>query len=220
MPAGLPGSSLSSNLANPGDGNAVIFDPLSGPKGSPFDGDTQTDIITGTVTPRGGCSTGALSTGIGITSEVLIRTPNLGPQSIPGVTAPNQIWRGGFEDNLTPGEVPTYSAGGPPPVVASSAINSAKMYIGGGRSDANVNGAAAPNPYTDGVAICGAGNGGARDGGAGPAYTGFPLKMVTATGTVANGAAIETGFNNRTGASMVTGQSTFGSATAVLNAPS
>lgn len=211
MPAGLPGSSNSDNLANPASGNAVIFDPLSGPKGSPLDKD-----------PAGKASTGAMSTGIGISAEDIIFTPNLGPQGVPGTTAPNQIWRAGFEDNLTPGEVPTYAAGGPPPVVASSAINSTKLYIGGGRSEANNaangDGYVAPNPYTDGIAICGAGNGGSRDGGAGPAFTGFPLKMVTATGTVANGAAIETGFVNRTGVSLATGQSTFGSATAALAA--
>jgi len=55
------------------------------------------------------------------------------------------------------------------------------------------------------------GNGGSRDNGAGLF---FALKMVTAAGAVANGAAIETGWINRTGISMVTGQSAHGSGTA------
>lgn len=209
MPAGLPGDSYVNNHGNPNAGNFVIFDPLSGPKGSPLDSDPgQTH-----------CSTGALSTGIGISAEDIISTPNLGPQGVPGTTAPNQIWRAGFNDNNIPGEVDTYSAGGPPPVVASSAINSTRMYIGGGRSAANNanpgTGYVAPNPYTQGIAICGAGNGGSRDSGTG---TGFPLKMVTATGTVANGADVEAGFTNRSGVSLTTGQSTFGSTDAPLAA--
>lgn len=223
MPAALPGSTNAQNLANPALGSWVIFDPLSGPKGSPLDNDKDYPAANGDGVATGAsgkASTGALSTGIGISAQDIIRTPNLGPQSIPGVTAPNQIWRAGFEDVLIPGEVPTYAAGGPPPVVASSAINSTRMYIGGGRSDANANGIAASNPYAAGIAICGAGNGGSRDGGAGPAFTGFPMQMVTAAGTVANGAAIETGWTNRSGVSVVSGQSTFGSATAALAAAS
>jgi hypothetical protein len=38
--------------------------------------------------------------------------------------------------------------------------------------------------------------------------------MVTAVATVINGAAIEAGFSNRTGADVTIGQSAFGSATA------
>jgi len=189
MPAALPGSTAVQNAANPSAGAFVIFDPLSGPKGSPLDKDST-----------GNASTGALSTGIGLSDADII---NGGPAG---------IFAAGFQDNDIPGEVPTFAAGGPPPVVASSAINSTRMYIGGGRSDVN----GVPNPYTAGVALCGAGNGGSRDGGAGPAFLGFFMKMVTATGTVANGAAIEAGFINRTGVSMASGQSAFGSSTAAL----
>lgn len=59
------------------------------------------------------------------------------------------------------------------------------------------------------------GNGGSRDNGAGSI---FPLKMVTASGAVANGAAIETGWVNRTGAAMASGQSAHGSSTAAVSA--
>ena len=224
MPAGLPGDSLFNNQGNPNAGRFVTFDPLSGPKDAPFDA-KKIDYSTGTpagwdaatrvpikVNDDANVSTGGLSTGIGIGAQVI------------GLTAPAAINAAGFPDNLIPGEVPTYAAPPPPNVVASNAINSTRMYIGGGRSVtsgsplyANPAGQAGCSPYTAGVAICGAGNGGSRDSGA---NTGFPVKMVTATGTVANGAAIEAGFVNRSGVSMTTGQSSFGSAAVALAAPS
>lgn len=183
MPAALPNATAAENAANPSAGNPVLFDALSGPKGSPFDKD-QT----------GNASTGALSTGIGY-----------GPETIFGPTAPASIQAAGFDDNDTVGVTkPDNTAG-----------NSAMVYIGGGRSNAD----GSPNPYTAGFGLCAAGNGGSRDGGAGPAFTGFGLKTVTATGSVANGAAVETGFTNRSGVSLSTGQSVFGSATAANAAP-
>jgi hypothetical protein len=211
------------------------MDPLSGPKGSPNDakkvdyssgtppGWTTTRILQ-TISDTGNCSTGALSTGIGIsTSPSIVIQPRDNPQ-----TAAQAIFRAGFSDNDIPGQVPTYSAGGPPPVVASSAVNSTKLYIGGGRSIANAGTTAGdrgrpmiPSPYTANVAIVGAGQGATRDQGAGPAFTGLPLKMVTNTGSVsvANGAAIETGFNNRSGGTLVVGASMFGTG-AALGVPS
>lgn len=199
MPASLPGSSLSSNLANPADGIFVIFDPLSGPKGSPFDGDIQTDIVTGDVTVRGGCSTGALQTGIGYSTAPIF-----------GLTAPASILAAGFTDDYIPGQSTPASV---------DTGDSTWMYIGGGRCTANVAGSAPVSPYVSGITpICGAGTGtpngtagSARDGGAGPAYTGFPVKTVTATGTVAVGSAIEAGFINRSARSLLTGESAFGS---------
>lgn len=134
-------------------------------------------------------STGALSTGIGFGSPPII-----------GLTAPASIKEAGFSDDYVPGV--TKPAG-------TSSSDSTYMYIGGGKSDA----LGAPVPYTAGFALAGAGNGASRDGGAGPAYTGFPMKMVTATGTAANGAAVESGFTNRSGVSLSTGQSVFGSNT-------
>jgi len=98
------------------------------------------------------------------------------------------------------------------------------MYMGGGRSvtasGVNTAGVAGTSPYTAGFWPVAAGNGGSRDGGAGPAFTGFTHKMVTATAGVANGAAVEAGFVNRTGAAMVSGQSTFGSSTTAQAAAS
>jgi hypothetical protein len=202
MPAGLPGDTAANNTGgNPDAGRFVIFDPLSGPNGSPFDTD-----------PVGKASTGALQTGIGFSSQIIGPTPQ-------AAAGPASILAAGFNDNGIPGEVPTFAAPPPNGVVASNAINSTRMYIGGGRTSAT--GATygrpfPPAPYTAGIAICGAGQGLARDGGAGPAFTGFPLKMVTATGTVANGAAIETGFVNRSGGNIVSGQSAHGNSTAEL----
>ena len=226
MPASLPGDTLVNNLANPSAGVFVTFDPLSGPKGSPLD---AKDIDYSTGTPAGwdattripikvandeasGLSTGALSTGIGIGASVIGQTPDQ-------ATGPTSILRAGFDDNLVPGEEPTYAAPPPVGVVSANAVDSTRMYIGGGRSvmanpslpdAAPIPGAAGADPYTAGIAICGAGQSASRDGGAGPAFTGFPLKMVTASGAVAAGAAIETGFTNRSGGAMVSGQSAFG----------
>lgn len=142
----------------------------------------------------GNASTGGLSTGIGFGSPPII-----------GLTAPASIVAAGFNDDYTPGVTK-------PDNTASA--DSTLMYIGGGKSDA----AGLPVPYTAGFGIGNAGQGGARDAGAGPAFQGFRSKMVTAAGAVANGAVIETGFVNRSGVALVTGQSVFGSATAASGA--
>ncbi len=134
-------------------------------------------------------STGALNTGIGFGSPPVI-----------GLTAPASIKEAGFNDDYTPGL--TKPDG-------TSVANSTLIAIGGGKSDAT----GAPVPYTAGFALCAAGQGVSRDGGAGPAFTGFPLKMVTAAGAVAANAVVETGFTNRSGVALVTGQSVFGSNT-------
>ncbi len=198
MPAGLPGSTAVQNAANPSLGLFVIFDLLSGPKGSPFDRDVQVPYNGspgGAGFPASGNqSTGALSTGIGFGSPPVI-----------GLTAPASILAAGFGDDYTPGVTK-------PDGTASA--NSTYMYIGGGRSDAPTIatfGAAIANPYTAGFGIGGAGQGGSRDAGAGPAFTGFTIKTVTAAGAVATGGVVETGFSNRSGQALVTGQSVFGS---------
>src|SRR5262245_23276773 len=184
MPAALPNESKANNQANPSAGNPVGFDLLSGPKNSPLDART---ISLATTTPAYtndplNISTGALATGIGFGPEVLV-----------GLTAPASIKAAGFTDDYTPGVTK-------PDGTASA--NSTIMYIGGGKSSivsgtgANGNGAPAswkvssPVPYTAGFGIGFAGNGGSRDAGAGPAFTGFAAKMVTAAAGVAAGAAI------------------------------
>ena len=193
MPASLPGSTAAENAANPSAGKAVIFDPLSGPKASPLDARKITGWSAGAPTYANdptNCSTGGLSTGIGFGAPPIF---GAGAGS-----APIKFDSYNFTDDYVPGQdLPS----------SSQAANASIMYIGGGRSLAN----GTPNPYLIGeVGLCMAGNGGARDGGTTP-FTGFPIKTVTATGAVANGAAVETGWVNRSGVSLATGQSVFGS---------
>ena len=201
MAASLPGSTQAQNLANPSAGRAVIMSPFSGPKDSPFGGRTITYWAGGTpnyANDPTNVSTGALNTGIGFGSPPVI-----------GLTAPQSIKDAGFNDNYVPGL--TKPDGNPDNF-------STLVAIGGGRSSATVAGESPRNPYTAGFHILMAGNGGSRDAGAGPVFTGFDMKTVTATATVANGAAVETGFLNRSGQSITTGQSVFGSSTAATAA--
>jgi hypothetical protein len=199
MPASLPGATLAENLANPSAGKAVLYSLLSGPKGSPLDRDVQVPYLGTPGTPgypaSGNASTGGLSNGLGF-----------GPNLVIGLTAPASIVAAGYSDD--------YTLGVTKPDGTASA-NSTLMYIGGGRS--NPDGTALP--YTAGFGIGGAGNGGSRDAGAGPAFTGFLGKIVTAAAGVANGAVVETGWVNRSGVSLVTGQSTLGLASAASATP-
>jgi hypothetical protein len=201
MPAGLPGSTRFDNVSgNPSAGAFVIFCPLSGPKGSPLD-----DQRAGSVASVH-ASTGGLSTGIGFGSLPIIEIEASDP---PGTTAALAIERAGFIDNQQPGTI-SINTGTP------NTVNSTMMYIGGGKCTKAVQGIAPAVPYTAGISICGAGNGGSRDGPAGPAFKGFPVKMVTATGSVANGVDIEAGWTNRSGVTMTTGQSGHGSGDTAL----
>lgn len=206
MPAGLPGSTPVQNAANPSLGAAVMFDLLSGPKGSPFDNDKDFAAATAFFPTSTGAvananaSCGALSTGIGFGPSVL-----LGP---PGATT---IPRGGFTDDYKPG-IST-------PVPADSP-NSTYMYIGGGKCTKNVDGLAPAVPYVAGFGIGAAGQAGTRDQGAGPAFTGFSTKLVTAIAAVANGAAVETGFVNRVGFTIGIGDNVFGVTTTASAVPS
>lgn len=237
MPASHPSLNIANNQASATptlipSGN-IIMDPLSGPKGSPLDVRVITGYVNGaptyaaaptTQTP----STGAMSTGIGFGSDVLIN---------PLPSAPRAIFAAGFNDNATPGRDARVVSGGsyaaPPPngVVVTDVDNSNMLYIGGGRSQivlgngAGGNGAtpatkvSVPQPYTAGVPILGYGNGGSRDAGAGPIFTGFATKMVTAAAGVAVGGVVEAGFANRAQRALVAGESVFGSATAASAVP-
>jgi hypothetical protein len=216
MPAGFPGATAAENSANPSKGATVLFDLLSGPKGSPFDNDKdyalavqpffKMDTTTAAVA-NANASTGALQTGIGFGSPPILDANQ--------ILAPSP---GNFDDDYTVG------VSSPDPAVPFA--TSIGMYIGGGKCTANVGGSAPAVPYVAGFGIGAGGNGGlstaggSRDAGAGPAYTGFKLKTVTAAATVANGAVVETGFVNRSGVSIVTGQSVFGLASAASAAPS
>jgi len=212
MPASLPGSTAVQNAANPSVGLAVLINPFSGPKGSPFGGRTITSWSAGNpvyTNDATNLSTGGLQTGIGFGSPPVIGAP-----------AATFIKEGGFTDDYTPGVSYFTSA-----TAMQSATTAILTAIGGGKSSivdgtgAGNNGTPAsekvsvPAPYAA-QPILMAGQGGSRDAGAGPAFTGFGTKLVTAVGTVANGVAVETGFLNRSGVSITVGQSVFGSATA------
>jgi hypothetical protein len=188
------------NLANPSLGLFVGFDLLSGPKGSPKDRDVDVPYLGNPggsgFAASGEASTGALSTGIGFGSPPVI-----------GLTAPASIVAAGFNDDYTPGITK-------PDGTASA--DSSIMYIGGGKSLAT----GVSSPYTAGWGIGYAGQGGSRDAGAGPAFTGFVGKIVTAAGAVAIGAVVETGYTNRSGVALTTGQSVLGSFGTASAAPS
>jgi hypothetical protein len=180
---------------------AVLMSPFSGPTNSPFDArvisswPVDNDNVPVYANDPTNTSTGALNTGIGF---------GIGSLNVVNPTAPQSIKDAGFTDDYTPGV--TLPSG----VAATTAVLTA---IGGGKSGAAADGIAPTVPYVA-QPLLGFGNGGSRDAGAGPAFTGFGSKMVTAAGAVATGAVIETGFVNRTSRALVTGESAFGSATA------
>jgi len=195
---------------NPSNGQFVHMNPFSGPKNSPFDARTITSWVNQTpvyANDPNNLSTGQLVTGIAFGANHIF----------PATLIPVQIIKdAGFNDNYTPGS--TF------PSNDTEATDSRFVAIGGGRTTlvngtgANGNGTPAGTLYPSTnmynvQPLLGFGQGGARDAGAGPAFTGFPTKTVTAAGAVANGAAIEAGFVNRSGVAMVATQSAFGSST-------
>jgi|SRR5215831_19834149 len=193
----------SAPVANPSDGPGVMMSPFSGPKGSPLDNDKQL-AADGSTTASGNASTGALSTGIGYG----INSKLPGHALLFSSTIPAQA--GYFDDDETPG---TLMPDG------TTAADARCLAIGGGRNSITVvggdyaRGTSAPNPYAV-QPLLAFGNGGSRDAGAGPAFTGFAMRMVTAAGSVANGSVVETGYVNRSGVTLATGLSQFGSYTA------
>lgn len=213
MPAYNMGG-LSVVPSNPSAGSVVIMSPFSGPKGSPFDATKFNPTTQVEEADPDNMSTGALSTGIGFGPNNVIENVNLFGQILPGSPG------GGFDDNYTPGiSMPASTEA--VPVLATTAILTA---IGGGKS-AIVNGtgpggngtpvgtfSSQPAPYVA-QPLLAFGNGAARDAGAGPAFTGFGMKTVTAIADVANGAVVETGFVNRSGVTIRPGHSVFGSST-------
>jgi hypothetical protein len=188
--------------ANPSTGAAVLMSPYSGPKNSPFDAVAINPTTGVKANDVNNFSTGGLSTGIGFGANHSISP-----------TAPQSIKDAGFSDDSAPGL--TMPAGTAAPDARLTAIGGGKSAIVSG-TGANGNGFPAsekvsvPAPYVA-LPLLSFGNGGSRDAGVGPVFTGFGLKMVTATATTANGADIEAGFANRSGVSMATGQSALGS---------
>lgn len=187
MPASLPGATLAQNQGNPSQGVAVTFDALTGAKGALRDTD-QT----------GNQSTGAMSTGLGL-------TPNT---KVPGITT---IGKGTNYDKA--GYVPGVTK---PDGTASA--DSTILYIGGGRSNANSNGMAVNDPYTAGFGIAAAGNGATRDvqGGVDPNFyaSARSMELAVAAADVDNNALLTAGFNNNSGVKVPSGAAQFGVAIA------
>jgi hypothetical protein len=195
----------SAPLANPALGMPVIMSPFSGPKNSPFDAQVWP---TNVWPPAAGSrvndplnvSTGALSTGIGFGLNA----------KVPGIQTSTMLPVGndqsGYNDDYTPGV--TTPAGG-------VAADGRYLSIGGGKCNAPTLatfGVATPVPYIA-LPLLAFGNGASRDAGTGPVYTGFSIKTVTAVADVAAAAAIETGYQNRSGVTVKSGASQFGSNT-------
>jgi hypothetical protein len=204
----MPGINMAGStvvVANPSDGKAVTMSPFSGPKRSPFDAKVypstiKSPVLSDLVQDITNYSTGALSTGLGLTPSGRL---NGIPAPLYSAAVPASI--NNPLDDYQPGL--TMPAG-------TAAPDARLLAIGGGKSSANTVAApSVPVPYVA-QPILNFGNGGSRDAGAGPTFTGFGMKVVTATATVANGAAIEAGFTNRQGVDITTGLSQFGSSAA------
>jgi hypothetical protein len=212
MPAGLPGSTPVQNAANPSLGTDVSLSPFSGPKGSPFDAKKYPDNVAHPIPSQRiadptNISTGALNTGIGMEANTKVPgIPTLYNASVPSSA-------GAFSDDYIPGQ--TLPGGTLATGAILTCIGGGKSVITAGPGTDYSNGTSAPSPYAS-QPILNAGNGGSRDAGAGPAFTGFSMKVVTnPTGAViANGAVIETGWVNRMGVSLLGSQSAFGSSVA------
>lgn len=191
--------------SNPSTGSVVIHSPFSGPKGSPFDAFVYdpTDPVgsQARIADPLNLSTGALSTGIGFGPNC--RVP--GMQTLFDDEVPASV--NDFSDSYQPGITM------PDGTDATEAI---LLAIGGGNMTyPEVDPGMYPDldPYLV-QPLLAFGNGGARDAGSGPAYTGFGMKVVTASGgTVANGSAIETGWTNRSGVTLPDTESQFGVST-------
>ena len=207
----MPAANMAGPLvtpANPAAGKAVLMSPFSGPKGSPLDAKRFNPTTFAKENDPTNHSTGALNTGIGFGLSVgpVINVSN----GTAPATAPQAIKNKGYTDDQTPGVTL------PNNVAATTAILTA---IGGGKSvithgPGNTGlGVSTVSPYVA-QPLLAFGAGASRDAGAGPVFTGFATKAVTAAGAVADGAAIETGFTNRTGVAMIATDSAFGSATA------
>jgi len=219
------------------NGNSASFNPFSGPKGSPFDAkmypSNGANYTTVPVANTLDHSTGGLSTGIGFESTdngqlvAGIQTNNLivtTSGTTKGIPAGGPGALNGFSDDYQPGITLPSGASISNTVPTSPSqvpYGAALLAIGGGKSTTPTAASSysAPTvPYTLNN-ILDMGVGGSRDAGAGPAFTGFGTKLVTASTDIAQGAAIETGFVNRTAAAasgivLKSGASAFGSATA------
>ena len=179
----MPASNMPKDGGTGTNGMPVIMNPFSGPTGSPLDAKSYNGggTLVGDTTNY---STGAMNTGIGFGANHVL-------SSISG---------SGFTDSVIVGVTM--------PDGTTAAADATLIAIGGGSSAAASGGVAETTPILV-QPILNFGGGAARDAGSSP-YTGFETKLVTASITVTAGSAIEAGFLNRTGVTMVAGQSAMG----------
>ena len=204
----MPAYNMSGNLApdaNPSVGKQVLMSPFSGPRGSPFDAKKAVfyNNLPGgiawsaPVADVANLSTGGLSTGIG-----------LGLNAFDGFqdNQPGRAVHPFFDVKIVPGVSLPDTTDATTAIL--TAIGGGKVVVSGAGNDIYT-----VTPYAA-QPLLGFGGGGSRDAGAGPAFTGFGTKAVTSTGAVAVGAAVETGFLNRTSFALNTGKTVLGSAVA------
>ena len=210
------------------NGNSASFSPFSGPKGSPLDAlqypaNIANPIPSQRTAKTDDHSTGALNTGIAMEST------NRG-HLVAGMDGP--LYSAAIPASVN-NPIDTYQPGISMPsgallantVLATGLYGAVLIAIGGGKSVITAGagtdwskGISSPAPYNV-QPLLDMGVGGSRDAGAGPAFTGFGLQLVTAAADIAQGAAIETGWINRTapaasGIVLKSGRHAFGSASA------
>ena len=199
----------------------ATFSPFSGPAGSPFDAKTYTTTVytphpaTGKVLNTADHSTGGLSTGIGMALNDSNDQAGLLGIGNPLYSRLIPASVNNFMDDYIPGV--SLPSGVAATDARLTAIGGGKMVETPVKAGDWSNTVSTPVPYVA-QPLLAMGNGGSRDAGAGPAFTGFGMKLVTAAAPVAQGAVIETGFVNRTAYSgsallLQTGQNAFGSGT-------
>ncbi len=197
--------------SNPTAGQFVVFDPVSGPKGSPLDARSYDPTSQLLVADPTNYSTGASNTGIGINANPIYDTDaGLGveAQINPGMLTPGGTAIGDVAP-VAPQAI-TGAAAYEPYNVWGAAL----LYIGGGYSAKNIAGIAA-DVRRKVTALVGFGNGGARDGVT--AGSGHGVYAATATAdAIDNGEIIASSLSpvfdvvNRSGNTMNTGDEAYG----------
>jgi hypothetical protein len=145
-------------------------------------------------------STGALATGIGFGPAVgmggqIDGSAGISPQN---VRVPNVERTANFGQGYQPGLTDT--SGNAATDARFTAIGGGRSVITPGTGSDYSKGLSSPSPYSA-VPIMAFGMGGSRDAGAGPAFTGFGMKVTLAAADVAFAGVIETGWVNRQGTS-------------------
>lgn len=180
----MPAPNMGSPLGAPPDGSNGKF-VIANPFSAPTGSPMDTDVAPS-------YSTGALNTGIGIGANVIINAP-----------ADPNVKNAGFTSGASPGMTMPDQTQAP---------DARLTCIGGGRSNEPINGDSSVDPYPA-QPILGFGNGTLRDAGSGPEFTGHAVAMIAAGSDTPDGDNIDEDYVNRSGTTVLEGQSVFGSDT-------